>query len=261
MKYSSIVEYVKGLSVSPDTSVRTTCPVCGDRTFSVTRTLGKVKFQCFRASCPSKGVIDTAATGQELKERLRDKAEYFGPVPFVIPDHWRFCSESEACKQFLHKYNITKAYSHRTFRAAFDPIENRIVFLIMHEAKCYGAVGRALDDSTKPKARNYHETQYYPFVCGDKSEAVLVEDCTSAVKISDYYTGIALCGTNLHDEFISSISAYKTIIVALDNDAKTKSHEIASRIRQYTNAKVRFISKDIKDMNETELNQFLREVS
>ena len=55
-----------------------------------------------------------------------------------------------------------------------------------------------------------------PFICGNSETCYVVEDCASAVAVSQYGTGLALLGTNLSDSILDIVVNYPRVIVCLD---------------------------------------------
>ena len=118
-------------------------------------------------------------------------------------------------------------------------------------------MGRKLSDADKrPKWFRYARSRH-PFVCDaqtDSDKAVLVEDCFSACAVSQVHTGIALMGTNLPNDYLTTLKNYSKIIIALDRDASKKAVELTKHIRLVVPASLTFLEKDIKNM---ELNKIM----
>ena len=91
----------------------------------------------------------------------------------------------------------------------YDFQRNRAVYLIKQGNKVVDAAGRSLDDRT-PKWYRYGSSKK-PFICGNHTDAVLVEDCASASAISNIVTGVALLGTNLLQQHLESLSKYSRL--------------------------------------------------
>ena len=131
------------------------------------------------------------------------------------------------------------------------------MFLVKKRGVVVDAVGRLIN-GTGPKWYRYSSSKQ-PFVCGEHSVAVLVEDCASACSCSNVATGVALLGTNLLQEHIDALRKYSRVIVALDKDATDKAIEIVRVLSQSgVSAKLAVLSNDLKNMEKDERDEFLR---
>jgi len=237
-------------SVALGNTERYDCPVCGGRnTFTVTNNQGTIIFNCYRAGCSARGAWHKGRTREELKS-LKDKRTS-SPKPFKLPDYIQYGLANSKVVQYLHKH-YCRDFAHR-LPIAYDPRQDRILFLIKDEDTIIGAVGRDLSGKSKLKSLNYHDNISKPFIIGDTDTVVIVEDCTSACSLlrNPEYTGLALLGTNLKSAYIPWIKKYKKVIVALDKDARSKSLSIKKHLSFYCNdVSVWLLEKDIKDMEE-----------
>ena len=115
------------------------------------------------------------------------------------------------------------------------------------------AVGRSL--SKYSNNRNYPKWHRYgksglPFICGNSETCYVVEDCASAVAVSQYGTGLALLGTNLSDQILDIVANYPSVVVCLDRDASAKAIKMKNRIGQFTKCEVRLLDVDPKEKPE-----------
>lgn len=149
-----------------------------------------------------------------------------------------------------------KPYTEGRFNVAFDPKLNRVCYLIRDEAgSVVGAVGRALGNE-RPKTHNYPGSAKVPFTVKNGSTLVLVEDCASAASVTRLpgVSGMALQGTVLKNEFIPFLQVFDQVIVALDLDATKKALTIKNSLTyHHPNVKLWRLNKDIKDMDDNEL--------
>jgi hypothetical protein len=89
---------------------------------------------------------------------------------------------------------------------------------------------------------------------------VIVEDCASAASVSGFATGVALLGTFLQDEALSSLDGFEKITVALDKDASDKSIDIALRLNAAYGdiVDVCLLDRDLKRLTEDEAKEVLK---
>lgn len=239
-------------SVQDGTSRRFNCPVCrGLNTLSITKVGSEVRYKCFRASCSLKPRVQRIkASLDSLKTRL--KGVYKRKEEFSIPDYWVMGVASKKCFEMLFKNKIIEPYKKGLFDIAYDPREDRLVYLVKNKlGTIVGGIGRALSNKI-PKTLNYPNSEDMPFTVGKGSNLVLVEDCASACRVGniDNYVGMALLGTNLKESHILHILKYKTIYVALDYDARKKALSIKNCLRYYCNdVRMIILYIDIKDMD------------
>jgi hypothetical protein len=178
------------------------------------------------------------------------------PVPL---DSRSFVPLSRNCKalDMVVKRNSYEAYRKGIADIQYDVRQDRVVFMVKKDDKVVDAVGRKLSDADKrPKWFRYARSRH-PFVCDaqtDSDKAVLVEDCFSACAVSQVHTGIALMGTNLPNDYLTTLKNYSKIIIALDRDASKKAVELTKHIRLVVPASLTFLEKDIKNM---ELNKIM----
>lgn len=249
-------------SVPDNTSRRFDCPRCrGTNTFSITRLGSEVSYNCFRNSCspPLKGFKKIVASMDSVKSRFKGRTEV--KEVFAMPNHWVQGIASEKCLKMLINTNSLPAYTKDLFKVAYDPLQDRLCYMLLDkDKKVVGAVGRALNNA-RPKTWNYPNSAPVPFVVGGTKKIVLVEDCASAcaVTISPDYSGMALLGTSLKEEYIPFINKYDNVIVALDYDARKKALDIKNKLSYYCkDVRVIVLGKDLKNMTKEEILNVLK---
>lgn len=246
---------IKALNVPRGTSKRFSCPNCGGaNTLSVGWKGSTLVWLCFRASCGLRGKEAASLTLKDieiLQQKQKDE-----PKPFVMPSYFTSVMSDERAISFLKRNNCIDAYTSNRAAIRYDPRENRVVFLIYHRGSLVDAAGRILTPGVKPKWKRYGHAQY-PFVCGDSTTAVLVEDCASACAVSSVATGIALLGTNLTAGHMQTLRSYKECIVALDPDAHAKAARMVHVVSPYLPTKVALISDDLKYFDNDKIRQEL----
>lgn len=214
------------------TTQRGQCPECGSTGFTMSRIVGGVVWNCFRASCGNKG-RSSHITTEDMKAL---KSGSVSPTldqslsqlpPFELPEYITWDTR-------LQQYVDQR-----------EP--RRLVWVIQNFRGTGGiisAVGRKYANGKfGPKWMAYGPTEY-PYVArnaldrGDDTtsngeNAVVVEDVISADEVTrflDDTDGVALLGTDLSEYAIDVLSEYDKIIVCLDKDAAMKALKISKTI-------------------------------
>lgn len=237
---------------SQATSFRTTCPYCGSyNSLSVNKVDGEYKYKCFDANCKTYGSYYTGYTDEEIQQKLYKPV---GNKPYMLPQYFVKGIANDLCYEYLRDTFCLGAVQAGRAKVAYDPKEQRLVFLIYEGNTLRGAVGRAFRRSTI-KSRIYTGSEPYPFICPSGRTLVIVEDCASACAVTRLpeYSGMALLGTSLKETYIPVIAKYEQVIIALDNDANLKALAMDKLLKLYTNSRVHLIPKDIKNMTDDEL--------
>lgn len=238
----NIYKYVEQLNVGNGETKRLNCPICNSyKTFSVTNNMGSLLWNCYKASCSTKGSSRVHLTVDEIrsiqkKQEKHDNNKYEMPE-YIVPHGYRrevmdFCE--------LWELEIDEV------DLLYDVKESRIVFPIKKDGVIVDATGRSFYNKL-PKWKRYGNSDLpYSFGCG--SVAVVVEDCISAVVVgSDVYVGVAVLGTSLADSHKRFLSQFSTAIIALDPDALPKTLSFAKELRTYvSDVKILKLKDDIK---------------
>lgn len=237
-------------------AVRYDCPICHHKnTLSISNENGNILYFCFSASCNVKGKISDR---KELKfTRHEDKSPL--PIPLDIRGFVPLGRSREALAMVVER-NSYEAYKEARADIQYDVRQDRVVFMVKEGDKLIDAVGRKLkENNKKPKWFRYARSRH-PFVCPtktDSTKAVLVEDCFSACAVSQVHHGIALMGTNLPNEYLTTLKSYSKIVVALDRDASKKAIELTKHIRLVVPSSLVLLEKDIKNMKLEEIKEIL----
>lgn len=235
------------------TSFRANCPYCGgNNSLSVNKIDGEYKYKCFKAHCTIAGNYHTGFTINEIKQKISKVVEH---KSFALPEHFVKGIANDLVYGYLRDNACLPAVLAGKAKIAYDPKENRAVFLIYNGIEIKGAVGRALNSHVKPKSKIYQGSLTYPFICGHADTLVVVEDCASACAVTRVpnVAGLALLGTYMKPEYVPVIAKYKNVIIALDSDANAKALTVNKLIKYYTNSKVVLLPKDIKNMTQEEV--------
>lgn len=248
-------------------SRRSDCPKCGGRnSFTVTNDAGMVMYNCYKASCSFSGGFQGKMSGQDVLDLIRSvkqKPEYNNTdtdEPFELPAYVK--NRPYEVQKFKDHWGISGAdilYDVREDRAVFPVYKDRHILV--------DAVGRSLGKPVSiiastsgpirsPKWKRYSKSKH-PYITGEGSSAVIVEDCVSATVVSETFpkfTGVALMGTTLPTEVLPMLQMYDSVLVALDPDAYNKSIFMAYDIRSWnSNVKVLNLKDDIKYRNEVDM--------
>ena len=253
-----VKKYVGNLHIVSYGRFRGDCPVCyRHNTFSVTDTGFERLYYCFHADCHTKGSTGVQLTKENSKVAFKERfTKQTSDTEFVIPDTFVSLSRSKEAEAYVKRVGSYDAYLNGLADIRYDFQQERVVYLVKHNNKIVDATGRSLNER-KPKWRRYGNSRY-PFICGNGSIGVLVEDCPSSCSISDVCTGIGLMGTTLLDEHVDVIKKFKKVFVALDKDATSKAYMIVRKLRNYVPTKLIVLNKDLKDMERGERNEFIR---
>jgi DNA primase len=128
----------------------------------------------------------------------------------------------------------------------------------------YGYSCRKYDTQEGPKTLSFVDGSkgcwYNGPVNAKAKQIIVVEDQLSALRASHYLNSVALLGTNLTDAALKVLKErqYDNVYLALDPDAFPVSIRMARRLREAgVSVAVLKLPKDIKNMNESELLEWL----
>jgi len=255
-----IRDYALSLDLGLDETTRVDCPSCGRaNTFTVTKTLQGMMWNCYSVNCNTKGVDkDVRFSGEDIKASLNRKKS---TAAFSIPYTWVKATTDNRVIPYLKANNCLSAYLDKRVDVCYDVKNDRRVFIIWDQGICKGAIGRKTNHKRYgSKWQIYSDTMVAPLVVPQFGEAgfphypgkrvgVIVEDAASACAASFVGDGIALLGTNLFPEYIPLLAKYDHIVVALDPDAAWKGIEMAHYLGFYTSTRVALIPDDLKYMS------------
>lgn len=243
------------------------CPSCEggtskEHSLSVSRDGDNLKWMCHRASCKFKGVesllgVASTSTPIPVKRKLRFNSS---PLP-------------HAASKFLEdRYRITPDLASK-FGLEFTndlsnfPDDGRISIPIRsRDLATRGYVLRAVNPQEERKAINVldgSDSGLAWFVHPGRDVVLCVEDCYSAIRAARYINTCALLGTNLSADGIDELlsSGLTKFYLALDKDAFNKTIDTVYKYKSRINLKGVPLSKDLKDMTEEELVDFLAKLT
>ena len=244
---NNIYNIVSDMNVPVGSTVRTKCPSCGQRTFTVTNNMGSLVWNCFRMSCDLKGGTRVRMTVDDIRTQLSD-AERFAGAEFAVPEYL-VPANHDVITWASDTYGLDAA----ELGLLYDVREHRAVFPIMHEGKIVDATGRALGKRL-PKWRRYGKSGL-PYAHGCGKVAVVVEDCVSAAVVGGgNFVGIAVLGTSLSDAHKKFLAQFSTAVIALDPDAVRKTLLMAKELRGHVDdVRVLYLTDDLKYRNPTDM--------
>ena len=259
----NIIEIINDLQLSVGDSKRMACPVCHTKnTFTITNTMGKIVWNCYKASCPVSGGTNVALSVSDVRKALGYmEPEADKPIPFVKPDY--IVNDGPECWKYLKQYGLSPI----DVIVLYDVKDHRIVFPVLDErGVMVDGSGRSLGKRI-PKWKRYGNSDL-PYHHGCGNVAVVVEDSVSAAVVGatvnnelkldasddDVYVGVAVLGTSLSEGHKRYLSQFSTIIVALDPDALPKSLKFAKELRTYCpDVRVLKLTDDLKYNNPVDI--------
>lgn len=230
---------------------RVDCPICnGKKTFTITNHMGSLLWNCYKASCNTKGGKRVSLTADDIRASLTPETIESKAQEWDMPEYLVY--HPPYTQAFAEKWKLPNDVVHDLM---YDILDKRAVFPIYDNYKCVDAIGRALGNKL-PKWKRYSNSDL-PYTYGCGTVAVVVEDCISAAVVGeiDVYVGVAVLGTSLSNVHKRYLSQFSTAIIALDPDALPKTMSFAKELRQYVETvKVLKLTDDLKYRNETDLN-------
>jgi len=242
-----MLKILNDIDVGIGETVRTNCPVCkGYNTFTITNDMGKLMWNCYKASCTVKGNEKTRLSVEQINKKKEQQKEFVMPE-YIVPHRNR-----GHVLDFLHRWAIIYAQ----VDILYDVREDRVVFPVMNDGVFVDATGRALAEWRQPKWKRYGFSPF-PYRYGIGDVAVVVEDCVSAVVAGNVngFVGVALLGTTLLEQHKQILSQFSTVLVALDPDALTKAVKMTQDI---PNSKLLRLNNDLKYQRKDDIDMMIR---
>lgn len=245
------------------------CPSCEggsskEASLSVSRRGGALLFTCHRASCSFGGKISDPNGGGEEDEPTVKRAprSMLRTIPMVKADIKLLASKYGVSVEDFELAGIgwtgegDGTYGRRVSYPIFGPNSGkRGESYRSYEGKQPKSLIRLASPDSIAQA-------WYKWKRSSDA-VIIVEDQVSAIKLAPYYHSVALLGTNLSSEKVREIKEgnYKAVYLVLDGDAIVQAIDLQQAYREVLpNLRVLHISKDIKNMNEKELREFLGRV-
>ena len=253
--------YLDSLNLRDEEFIRRDCPSCsGKNTFTATKEMGQIKYNCYKLDCNIGGYHNVDLTAAEIKQLLsiRETPRETERETMEIPEYVvQPSAEHDKFHRFVSRWGIGES------RLLYDVKDERVVFPIHYKGRIIDANGRAVGNK-QPKWYRYTGLSDY-YLAGTGSTLIIVEDCVSALIAKQelpHVTAMAILGTSLTDKHMEKIAEYSNIIVALDPDAAHKTLQFSREIHLWTGAKtIAFnLDDDIKYKVDNDIER-LKEIS
>lgn len=257
----------EGMTLEPGQSIRMVCPFCGggssgERSMSIklSEENGLLLYHCFRANCPAAGVIGNTGVVRTTR-----------PAPSTW-EPW----DCSGFNTYISDEGMDKLNSWRISATAsgirWDPTTRRLALPVygpMEDLRGY--VLRAVDDR-RPKTLSARLRNDVPFQSwtrrgyhlSEPGRIYVVEDVPSAERLR--YAGrqtVALLGCTPSEEALSEIAHEARrrggceLAIALDADATTQALRLQRQYGMRGHSRVLVLPKDIKDMTDSEVSEWL----
>ena len=232
------------------------CPFCGgNNKLSISKTLdGVVLWNCYRASCSSRGSRQGKRTAASLSRALNSPLQpqvinhRVTPLPAITKN---FKNDPTAL-EYVTTNNCLEAYDSNYINIRYAPAEKRVLFYNKDETGC---VGRSMAN---------HQAKWWSYgdcaggiSVGSGPTVVLVEDVASACSVSRLpnHVGLALLGTNITEQIKNTVKDYTKVYIVLDNDASKKAILLAKSLTG--SVTVRLTKRDLKYLTKEQIERLL----
>ena len=245
---------INDLQLRDGETKRMTCPMCNskEKTFTITNNMGKILWNCYKASCSLSGSKKVHLTSDDIRKSIGSFAQETVEIPFELPEYIIPHNNNEDVLKFADTYGLDID----TTELMYDVKDHRVVFPIVHDGKIVDATGRSLNKRL-PKWKRYGKSDL-PYTHGYGKVAVVVEDCVSAAvvgTVSDVHVGVAVLGTSLSESHKRYLSRFSTAVVALDPDALPKTLAFVRELKTHvSDVKALRLTDDLKYRNQQDLD-------
>lgn len=253
----------------PDGAVMTSqlCPKCNgggtkEKSLSVGRTSFTLWWKCHRASCHHGGkeTMLSELTGDPSLPKLAKPKVLFTTYPITNHKYLeaRYRISEKVQKIFKLEWCDYLCCDPHMFPRIAVPLLNR-------DLTKAGTLLRATEYWDIPKAiivkdKDPMGVVWFNCTSGPSSNVVIVEDCWSALRMTEHMNAVALLGTNISPEQIDELRSFrmKNYFLCLDKDAFNLSINYATKYKNKIKLEVVSLSNDIKNMHSTsEFPEFL----
>ena len=247
----NIKEYINDLSLTNGDTKRVNCPACnGYKTFTVTNNMGSLVWNCYKASCGTKGGTRVHLSVDDIRGGFGGAEDFAKQAPFTLPEYI-VPHTLDVAEWAMELYGLDA----KELGLMYDVKEQRAVFPIRHEGIIVDATGRSLTKRL-PKWKRYGKSGL-PYAHGCGKVAVVVEDCVSAAVVGDdVFVGVAVLGTSLQETHKRYLAQFSTAVIALDPDALPKTLQFAKELRGHVkDVRVLRLTDDLKYRNPTDIEK------
>lgn len=251
-KYQQISEIAASLCLLENHNYTALCAFCGERKMSILRGGGQIKFQCFRASCGKRGVLNDRRSIEDVRGILVNRTKPRVQNHSDLPRFQTAVENTPEGSELLLRMGAEAAYERGLCKITFAPRENRVLIYTRSEK---GAVGRSVSGQP-PKWMTYGDCSEGIEV-GSGPTVVIVEDAFSACAVGqlDNYTGFALLGTKFKPKYNLVLKKYNRAVICLDKDASRVAFSITKEIN--VPSTMRFLKRDLKHCTPDEIQKIL----
>lgn len=252
-KYQQISEIAASLCLIENHNYTARCAFCGERKMSILRGGGQIKFQCFRASCGKRGILNDRRTIEDVRGILVHRTKPHVKNYSDMPRFQTAVENTPEGSELLLRMGAKAAYERGLCKITFAPRENRI---LIHTPSEKGAVGRSVSGQP-PKWMTYGDCSE-GIAVGNGTTVVIVEDAFSACAVGqlDNYTGFALLGTKFKPNYNLVLKKYDRAVICLDKDASRVALSITKELT--IPSTIRFLRRDLKWLTGNEIQNVLQ---
>jgi hypothetical protein len=248
---NNIYNIISDIDIPNGTTRRMNCPECGGlNTFTVTNNLGSLVWNCYKASCGTKGGKRVHLSVDDIRNVFGGADRMADDIEFRMPEYVVPIKDRKKALDFLHQWDLISMRE----EVLYDAKEDRIVFPVLYDGKIVDGTGRSLSNRL-PKWKKYGKSGL-PFTYGYGNVAVVVEDCVSASVVGSLgnFVGVALMGTSLLSTHRVFLTQFSTAVIALDPDALPKTINMAKELRGHVNdVRILRLTDDIKYRNPEDI--------
>lgn len=279
-KTSALLEIQQIASELPNGGeTRVVCPHCGggssnERSLSIKRHKQfNANYTCWRATCDlGFGNVSLRGDGKSLynskmaPKDVKPSKEGTRSSP-LTERHARYLKRYYGLTDALLAYGQVKSTNRegRIIFAIFSPDRKKrgkTVRVYKELLQSYAkpiTIPKCLNEMASDKAVS--QSWYYKGreLRKKTDTLIVVEDIVSALRINPYYDSVALLGTvfNSAKQREIRMQNYKNVFMCLDKDATRTSAKYAKTAGvNVPGLKVKFLEKDIKNMSDSELEEF-----
>jgi hypothetical protein len=251
------IDILKSIRLNEGDTKTINCPFCGGvKKFTISNLDGRIVWNCYKASCGSKGSYSVGRSTDGIRKALTGLRDDLNPRSSrtPIPSITSSPENHPAAMQYLEEVHALPAYNAGLLRIRYAPKDQRVLFYTRNGE---GAVGRSITGRT-PKWWSYGDTSS-GIIVGDGDTTVVVEDAASAANVGaiDGYQGLALLGTSLTAPIKHYLKCRSRVVIVLDRDASKKALSLVHELQALTNVTARITHNDLKNIEQCEIRELV----